>query len=110
MRAVRIHSHDFHAGAAPQSQGAPERMENFLPLCSSLEREQFTLQRLNSDGEEVEEYRNLSPAASAWNLDSMDDEMYLEYLFSQGLADSGAGGGAEVAVFLHLLPVRVEAL
>ncbi|KAL3853435.1 hypothetical protein ACJMK2_016972 [Sinanodonta woodiana] len=66
-------------------------MEDFLPLCSSLEREQYTLQRLNSAGEEsdssFEERRSLSPS-SVWSHDSMDDEMYLEYLFSQGLADS----------------------
>lgn len=67
-------------------------MEDFLPLCSSLEREQYTLQRLNSSGEETEAgyagYRSSSPSSSVWSLDSMDDEVYLEYLFSQGLADS----------------------
>lgn len=67
-------------------------MEDFLPLCSSLEREQFTLQRLNSSGEEAEVTydgcRSSSPSSSVWSLDSMDDEVYLEYLFSQGLADS----------------------
>lgn len=83
MRAVRIQNHEFPV---------QERMEDFLPLCSSLEREQYTLQRLNSAGEEtdvtMEEVKNLSPSSSVWDLDSMDDEMYLEYLFSQGLADS----------------------
>ncbi|XP_048741407.2 Krueppel-like factor 12 [Ostrea edulis] len=67
-------------------------MEDFLPLCSSLEREQYTLQRLNSSGEETDpgydRYRSSSPSSSVWSLDSMDDEVYLEYLFSQGLADS----------------------
>ncbi|XP_041347610.1 Krueppel-like factor luna [Gigantopelta aegis] len=66
-------------------------MEDFLPLVSSLEREQFTLQRLNSAGEEsdssFEDFRSHSPA-SVWSLDSMDDDFYLEYLFSQGLADA----------------------
>lgn len=83
MRAVRIQNHDYPV---------QERMEDFLPLCSSLEREQYTLQRLNSAGEEtdvtMEDLKNLSPSSSVWDLDSMDDEMYLEYLFSQGLADS----------------------
>ena len=83
MRAVRIQDNAFPV---------QERMEDFLPLCSSLEREQYTLQRLNSAGEEhdfcLEDFRNLSPSTSVWDLDSMDDEMYLEYLFSQGLADS----------------------
>lgn len=69
-----------------------EAMEDFLPLCSSLEREQYTLQRLNSSGEETDPgyngYRSSSPSSSVWSLDSMDDEVYLEYLFSQGLADS----------------------
>lgn len=65
-------------------------MEDFLPLCSSLEREQYTLQRLNSAGEETDgslENRSNSPS-SVWSMESMDDEVYLEYLFSQGLADS----------------------
>ncbi|OWF55602.1 transcription factor Sp9-like [Mizuhopecten yessoensis] len=66
-------------------------MEDFLPLWSSLEREQYTLQRLNSAGEETDgshgDQRSSSPS-SVWSLESMDDEMYLEYLFSQGLADS----------------------
>lgn len=83
MRAVRILNHEIPV---------QERMEDFLPLCSSLEREQYTLQRLNSAGEEtdvtMEDAKCLSPASSVWDLDSMDDEMYLEYLFSQGLADS----------------------
>ena len=67
------------------------RMEDFLPLVSSLEREQFTLQRLNSAGEEsdssFEDFRSHSPA-SVWSVDSIDDDFYLEYLFSQGLADA----------------------
>lgn len=83
MRAVRIQNHEFPV---------QERREDFLPLCSSLEREQYTLQRLNSAGEEMdttmEDFKNLSPSSSVWDLNSMDDEMYLEYLFSQGLADS----------------------
>lgn len=83
MRAVRIQDNAFPV---------QEKTEDFLPLCSSLEREQYTLQRLNSAGEEpdvtMEDFRNLSPSSSFWDLDSMDDEMYLEYLFSQGLADS----------------------
>lgn len=66
-------------------------MEDFMPLWSSLEREQYTLQRLNSSGDEndvgSDGQRSSSPS-SVWSMDSMDDEMYLEYLFSQGLADS----------------------
>jgi hypothetical protein len=66
-------------------------MEDFMPLWSSLEREQYTLQKLNSSGDEndvgSDGQRSSSPS-SVWSMDSMDDEMYLEYLFSQGLADS----------------------
>lgn len=66
-------------------------MEDFLPLCSSLEREQYTLQRLNSSDDEIasnlEDLRSSSPS-SVWSLDSLEDEVYLEYLFSQGLADT----------------------
>lgn len=85
---------------------APERtMEDFLPLCSSLEREQFTLQRLNSDGVEAnirdDDDQSLSPSSSVWSLDSMDDEMYLEYLFSQGLADSIEKTNAVSPVFVN---------
>lgn len=83
MRAVRIQENEVPV---------QERMEDFLPLCSSLEREQYTLQRLNSAGDDadvtMEDLKNLSPSSSVLDLDSMDDEMYLEYLFSQGLADS----------------------
>ncbi|KAH3872558.1 hypothetical protein DPMN_035777 [Dreissena polymorpha] len=84
MRAVRIQHHEFPV---------QERMEDFLPLSSSLEREQYTLQRLNSVGEDpdaaaMEDLKSLSPSSCLWDMDSMDDEMYLEYLFSQGLADS----------------------
>lgn len=66
-------------------------MEDFMPLWSSLEREQYTLQRLNSSGDEIDigsEGQRSSSPSSVWSTDSMDDEMYLEYLFSQGLADS----------------------
>lgn len=66
-------------------------MEDFMPLWSSLEREQYTLQRLNSSGDEIDigsEGQRSSSPSSVWSMDSMDDEMYLEYLFSQGLADS----------------------
>ncbi len=68
-------------------------MEDFLPLVSSLEREQFTLQRLNSAGEEsdassFDDLRSHSPSSSVWSLESLDDDVYLDYLFSQGLADA----------------------
>ncbi|XP_067683168.1 Krueppel-like factor 5 [Haliotis asinina] len=68
-------------------------MEDFLPLVSSLEREQFTLQRLNSAGEEsdassLDDLRSHSPSSSVWSLESLDDDVYLDYLFSQGLVDA----------------------
>lgn len=67
------------------------KMEDFMPLLSSLEREKYTLQRLNSSSDEIDTgsdgQRSSSPSSN-WSTDSMDDEMYLEYLFSQGLADS----------------------
>ncbi|XP_074646555.1 uncharacterized protein LOC141902631 [Tubulanus polymorphus] len=64
----------------------------FLPLSSSLERERWTLQRLNSSaGEEsdesVDEMRCSSPE-SCWSMDSLDDELYLEYLNNKGFFDS----------------------
>ncbi|XP_029634167.1 Krueppel-like factor 12 [Octopus sinensis] len=67
-------------------------MEEFIPLCSSLAREQYTLQRLNSSKEEndvgtLTELRCASPLNS-WNRDGLGDDVYLEYLFSQGLADT----------------------
>ena len=79
-------------------------MEDFLPLSSSLERERWTLQRLNSSGEEEsedsgDEMRSYSPSGS-WSsttdsmaTESTDDELYLDYLFSAGLADSIAKSG-----------------
>ena len=77
-------------------------MEDFLPLSSSLEREQWTLQRLNSSGEESDGSSGSeadaggrgsrspgSQSSGCWSLqESLDDELYLDYLFSQGLADS----------------------
>ncbi len=79
----------------------PLGMEDFLPLWSSLEREQWTLQRLNSSGEEEnesssDELRSHSPSSSCWSSDSLDDELYLEYLFSQ------------VSFHKHLLLSRIE--
>ena len=62
-------------------------MEELLPL-SGLGREQLTLQRLNSSGEESEgsDFGSLSPASS-WSVDSLDDDVLVNYLFSQGLSD-----------------------
>jgi hypothetical protein len=62
-------------------------MEELLPL-SGLGREQLTLQRLNSSGEESEgsEFGSLSPASS-WSVDSLDDDVLVNYLFSQGVGD-----------------------
>ncbi|XP_064633442.1 Krueppel-like factor luna [Lineus longissimus] len=62
--------------------------EDFIPLSSSIEREQWTLQRLNSSGEESDATDGSSSPASCWSTEAIDDELYLEYLFSQGLADS----------------------
>ncbi|XP_014665879.1 PREDICTED: transcription factor Sp5-like, partial [Priapulus caudatus] len=55
----------------------------FLPSCSSLERESYTLQR---------------PADSlSSGDDSVADRLYVDYLFSQGLADSLTGGAPMTA-------------
>jgi krueppel-like factor 15 len=62
--------------------------EDFIPLSSSIEMEQWTLQRLNSSGEESDSTDGSSSPASCWSTEIIDDELYLEYLFSQGLADS----------------------
>nr|QOS14465.1 Krueppel-like factor 15 [Doryteuthis pealeii] len=66
-----------------------------MPLCSSLEREQYTLQRLNSccrdecdPGSLGADLRCVSPLDTAWSRDGLGDDVYLEYLFSQGLADT----------------------
>lgn len=70
---------------------------DFLPLSSSLEREQWTLQRLNSSGEESEgsgdDSRPGCCSSPAWSSSSSsdglpDDDLLMEYMFSQGLADS----------------------
>lgn len=66
-----------------------------MPLCSSLEREQYTLQRLNSScrdecdpGSLGADLRCVSPLGMVWSRDGLGDDVYLEYLFSQGLADT----------------------
>lgn len=66
-----------------------------MPLCSSLEREQYTLQRLNScckdecdPGSFGSDLGCVSPFGTSWNRDGLGDDVYLEYLFSQGLADT----------------------
>ncbi|XP_025107524.1 Krueppel-like factor 16 [Pomacea canaliculata] len=62
-------------------------MEDFLPLVSSLEREQHTLQRLNSAGEESNSsgddgFASHSPSSNM-SLDSVDD-IALDYFFLAG--------------------------
>ena len=59
-----------------------------LPLSSGLEKAQWTLQRLNSCGEESEASCG---SVSPWWADEADD-FYLGYLFSQGLADGELAG------------------
>ena len=67
-------------------------MDDFLPLSASLEREQWTLQRLNSSGEESENSDKTSGSpspCSAWSSDSIDDDFFLDYLMVQsGLGDT----------------------
>lgn len=65
----------------------------FLPSCSSLERESFTLQKLNSteeccssDIDGLWDAGPWSPTMSA--CDSPSDNVYMDYLFSQGIADT----------------------
>ena len=62
-------------------------MEDLFQI-SGLEHDQLTLQRLNSSGEESEgsDFGSLSPASS-WSMDSLDDDVLVNYLFSQGLGD-----------------------
>jgi hypothetical protein len=45
--------------------------EDVIPLSSSIEREQWTLQRLNSSGEESDSTDGSSPA-SCWSTESND--------------------------------------
>ena len=65
-----------------------------MPLSASLEREQWTLQRLNSSGDESEVSERTAGShspASAWSTDSIDDDFFLDYLFSSsGLGDTMA--------------------
>ncbi|XP_033101830.1 zinc finger protein ZIC 2-A-like [Anneissia japonica] len=67
-------------------------MVDLLRTISSLEREQFTLQRLNSSGDDSDS--TSSSSGSILNLDfssdvlNKEDDLFLDYLFSQGLADS----------------------
>lgn len=68
-------------------------MDDFMPLSASLEREQWTLQRLNSSGEESEVSDktggSISPAQSAWSADSIDDDFFLDFLMVQsGLGEN----------------------
>ena len=59
---------------------------------SSLERESWTLQRLNSAGEETDSSSSHSDDVLSWassnSPDPKEDDLFLDYLFSQGLADS----------------------
>ncbi|XP_033647652.1 transcription factor Sp9-like [Asterias rubens] len=76
---------------------------------SSLERESWTLQRLNSAGGELDEESDNS-CSSSDDLSSMsdsnspisqqtEDDLFLDYLFSQGLADTGVSNTIRDAVF-----------
>ena len=60
-------------------------MEDVLPLISGLEKSQWTLQRLNSSGEESEGSCGSGSPNSCWSGDGGD--LYSEYLFSQVLVD-----------------------
>lgn len=60
-------------------------MEDVLPLISGLEKAQWTLQRLNSSGEESEGSCGSGSPNSCWSGDG--GNFYSEYLFSQVLVD-----------------------
>ena len=62
-------------------------MEEVLPLISGLEKAQWTLQRLNSSGEESDGSCGSGSGSpnSCWSRDGGD--LYSEYLFSQVLVD-----------------------
>ena len=74
---------------------------------SSLERESWTLQRLNSAGELEEESDNSCSSSDEFSsmsdsngpLSPIEDDLFLEYLFSQGLADTSVSNTIRDAVF-----------
>ncbi|XP_022081204.1 Krueppel-like factor 5 [Acanthaster planci] len=74
---------------------------------SSLERESWTLQRLNSAGDLEEESDTNSSSSdevscmsdSNSSLSPSEDELFLEYLFSQGLADTDMSSTVRDALF-----------
>ena len=82
----------------PRNRSGPMDLD-FLPLSSSLEREQWTLQRLNSSGEEDNGDSSGGDDASSvgcrspqsWNSSSSSDDLpedfIMDYMFSQGLVD-----------------------
>lgn len=83
----------------------------FLPLCSSLERESCTLQKLNSSDESGSDYSDDvwgpgSNSSPTWSVSSSDD-VYADYLSTQGLADT-AGKPADVQSVPELTVMDVD--
>ena len=71
----------------PDRESRHRVMEEVLPLISGLEKAQWTLQRLNSSGEESDGSCGSGSGSptSCWSRDGGD--LYSEYLFSQVLVD-----------------------
>ncbi|XP_071960574.1 uncharacterized protein [Antedon mediterranea] len=65
-------------------------MVDLLRTISSLEREQFTLQRLNSSGDDSDSTSSSSRSIASFSNDAFnkDDDLFIDYLFSNELADS----------------------
>lgn len=59
-----------------------------MPLCSNLERSNWTLQKLNSSSDDDSNHSHEGHSWNDWDQASIQDaDVYLDYLFSQGLVD-----------------------
>ncbi|XP_067129634.1 Krueppel-like factor 6 isoform X2 [Centruroides vittatus] len=62
-------------------------MEDFLPLCSSMERESWTLQKLNSSDDDSSDISAEGISCDSWSLDNLEVDAYLDYLFPPSPGD-----------------------
>lgn len=65
-------------------------MEEFVPLCSSMERESWTLQKLNSSDDDSSDVSVEGISCDSWSLDNLEVDAYLDYLFPPSPGDRNA--------------------
>lgn len=59
-----------------------------MPLCSNLERSNWTLQKLNSSSDDDSSHSNGDLSWNDWDFATIRDaDLFLDYLFSQGIVD-----------------------